>query len=107
TMLREELGLAIEVRSEWKAAGATFAAFLVIGTLPLLAFVIRVLTPVQVTDPFAISAVLTGAAFVVVGAVKSRFIDESWYRSAIETLLAGGAAAVIAYGIGLMLRGLV
>lgn len=107
TMLREELGLAVQVRSEWKAAGATFAAFIVIGALPLLAFVANDLTPVQLADPFTVSTVLTGAAFVVIGALKSRFTDESWYRSAIETLLVGGAAAVIAYAIGLMLRGLV
>lgn len=107
TMLREELGLTIEVRSHWKAAGATLVAFIIIGALPLVAFLMDELTPVQVADPFAVSAVLTGAAFFIIGALKSRFVDESWYRAGVQTLAIGGIAAVLAYGIGLMLSGLI
>lgn len=107
TMLREELGFSVEVRSPWKAAWATLAAFIVIGALPLIAFGIDQLTALEVSDPFAVSGVLTGAAFFVIGALKSRFVDESWYRAGLETFAIGGIAAVLAYLIGLLLRGLV
>ena len=50
---------------------------------------------------------MTGAAFFIVGAVKSPFVDESWWRSGIETLIIGGIAAAMAFGIGTALQGLV
>ena len=52
------------------------------------------------------SAVLTALAFLVVGGIKARFSDQSWWRSAIETLTIGGLAAALAYGAGAMLQGL-
>ncbi|HRQ76698.1 MAG TPA: VIT1/CCC1 transporter family protein [Phycisphaerales bacterium] len=107
TMLREELGLSVESRSPYKAAWATFIAFVVIGALPLLPFLHQVVWPNGIGDPFMLSAVMTGVAFFFVGAGKSRFVDESWYRAGFETLAIGGIAAGIAYGVGLLLRGLV
>ena len=46
---------------------------------------------------------MTAIAFLAVGAVKSRFVAQRWWLSAIETLGVGGAAAAIAYAIGAML----
>lgn len=106
TMLREELGLSVESRSPYKAAWATFIAFVVVGTLPLLAFLYQALTTDELSHPFLLSAIMTGAAFFFVGAGKSRFVDETWYRAGFETLAIGGIAAGIAYGIGLALKGL-
>ena len=39
TMLTEEYGLPLEVRSEWVAALSTFGAFLLCGSIPLVPFV--------------------------------------------------------------------
>ena len=109
TMLTEELGLSLVGPSPLRAAWSTFAAFLAIGALPLLAFIAMLLFPKLITanSAFALSTVLTGAAFFVVGAAKSKFVGEPWWRSGLITLLMGGAAAGIAYGIGLSLRGVV
>ena len=41
----------------------------------------------------------------VIGAGKSRFTDQPWYRSGFETLLVGGLAASVAYAIGYLLAG--
>lgn len=104
TMMREELGFASTVPNEYRAASATLAAFLTIGFLPLTVFVYDLAAPGDVEDPFLWSAVMTGVAFFVVGALKSRFVDQSWWRSALETLAVGGLAAVLAYAAGAFLQ---
>ena len=106
TMLQDELGLSLRGPSAMRAAAATFIAFVVIGALPLLAFILELMAPGLLGSPFAASAVLTGAAFFVIGALKSRVVGERWYTAGFETLAIGGLAAVLAYVIGAVLRGL-
>ena len=62
------------------------------------------MSPGDVEHAFAWSALMTGVAFAVVGAMKSRFVDQSWWRSALETLLVGGLAAALAYAAGALLQ---
>jgi vacuolar iron transporter family protein len=107
TMLREELGLAIEPRSPVKAGAMTFLAFVLIGALPLLPFIYDAVVAQTVANPFLLSALMTGVAFFIVGAGKSRFVEERWWLAGLETLGVGGGAAVLAYLIGLALSGLV
>ena len=107
TMLREEYGYSAHQRSATKAALATFIAFIVVGAIPLISFLLNWLTPVSLADPFAWSCWLTGGAFVVVGAMKSRFSLQHWLVSATETLMLGGLAATIAYVLGEALQNLV
>ena len=104
TMMTEELGFGSRVPNEYRAASATLAAFLTIGFLPLTVFVYDLVAPGDVEDPFLWSAIMTGVAFFVVGAMKSRFVDQSWWRSALETLVVGGLAAVLAYAAGAFLQ---
>jgi VIT1/CCC1 family predicted Fe2+/Mn2+ transporter len=104
-MMREELGLPGEQNSPWKAAAHTFVAFVVVGALPLLAYAYEAATG-GLSEPFLWSAVMTGVAFFTVGAIKGRYVGESWIRSAFETLAIGGAAALIAFIVGVLLKGL-
>jgi VIT1/CCC1 family predicted Fe2+/Mn2+ transporter len=104
-MLTEELGLPLDGPKPVKAALWTFAAFLAIGFIPLITFVVEHFSPGLIAAPFLWSALLTGAAFFAVGAAKARFVNERWYASGLETLLLGGAAAGLAYVVGLMLKG--
>lgn len=60
-MMQEELGLPAEVTSAWMAALHTFIAFLVIGSLPLLAYIYEAAFPGQLSEPFVWSAVMTGS----------------------------------------------
>jgi VIT1/CCC1 family predicted Fe2+/Mn2+ transporter len=104
TMMSEELGYASTERSEYRAALATLAAFLTVGFLPLMAYVYDLATPGDVAHPFTWSAVMTGVAFAAVGGLKARFVDQSWWRSALETLLVGGLAAALAFAAGALLQ---
>jgi VIT1/CCC1 family predicted Fe2+/Mn2+ transporter len=104
TMMSEELGFGSNPKNEYRAASATLIAFLTIGFLPLMVYVYDLAAPGNVENPFTWSAVMTGVAFFVVGALKSRFVDQSWWRSGLETLAVGGLAAVLAFAAGAFLQ---
>jgi len=107
TMLREELGLAIHGPSPWRAALATFVAFIAVGLLPLVAYVWRVAVPAAQVHPFAVSCAVTTLAFFAVGALKARLVKRRWYFAGGETLALGGSAALLAYAVGLLLKTIV
>lgn len=97
-MLTEEYGLPREVRSEWKAATSTFAAFVACGLVPLLPFIF------VGSSAFVMSIVMTGIVFFMIGSVKARWSTQSWWKSGGTTLVVGGGAASLAYLVGALLR---
>jgi VIT1/CCC1 family predicted Fe2+/Mn2+ transporter len=100
TMLTEEYGLPTEIRSAWKAAFATFTAFVICGLIPLLPYVFGV------GNSFYVSSALTGVTFFIIGSVKSRWSTASWLRSGLETFFVGALAAILAYAVGVLLKGI-
>ncbi|MBJ7522183.1 MAG: VIT1/CCC1 transporter family protein [Solirubrobacteraceae bacterium] len=104
TMMVEELGYGPDPTVPWRAAAATFAAFITVGLLPLLPFLLDAVDGDLVPDPFAWSAALTAGAFFAVGSAKARVVGMRWWRSGLETLLVGGAAAAVAYLVGVLLE---
>ena len=100
TMLTEEYGLPTKIRSPWKAAVSTFSAFIICGIVPLIPYLFGV------KNSFGISSVLTGITFFIIGSVKSRWSTSSWLRSALETFLVGALAAILAYAVGVLLKGI-
>ena len=104
-MMTDEMGLSLSIRSPLRAAAATMVAFIVVGMIPLLSFLIQAIWPSAITNAYLWSCLLTGVAFFLVGAAKSRFVEQTWYGSGLETLLLGGAAAGLAYLVGYWLRG--
>lgn len=93
-MLEGEYGLGGVDPNPLRAAMATFVAFLVAGLVPLLPFLLGF------EQAFAVSAALTMLVFFAIGALKSRWSLAPWWRSASETMLIGGLAAIIAYSVG-------
>jgi VIT1/CCC1 family predicted Fe2+/Mn2+ transporter len=93
-MLTDEYGLATVEPAPLRAAGATFAAFLLAGSVPLIPFVLGL------PDPFTISVSATLLTFFLIGTGKSRWSLAKWWRSGTETLLIGGVAALLAYSVG-------
>lgn len=100
TMLTEEYGLPAEVRSPWKAALATFAAFNICGLIPLVPYLFGA------GSSFLVSCVMTGLTFFLIGSLKARWSTSSWLRSGLETLFVGALAASLAYAVGVLLKGL-
>jgi vacuolar iron transporter family protein len=101
TMLAEELGLEVQGPDPRRAALATFVAFVFVGLVPLIPFVIPDLS---IDTRFFASAVATAIAFFGVGAAKGAVLHRSALRSGLETLLTGGGAALLAYVVGAWLR---
>ena len=97
TMLTEEYGLPLEIRSPLAASLNTFASFVLCGLAPLLPFILKM------SNAFLISCFLTGLVFFGIGSVKSRWSTESWWKSGAKTLLIGSIAAGLAYSVGVLL----
>lgn len=93
-MLTDEYGLASVEPRPLRAALATFAAFVVAGSVPLLPFALAW------PDAFGLATGMTLAVFFGIGAGKSLWSETPWWRSGLETLAIGGAAAAVAFGVG-------
>lgn len=103
TMLTEEHGMAPSGVDPLRAAASTFAAFVVVGAIPLALFVVDTFASGSIPTPFLWASVLTAVAFFTVGALKALFVDQPWWRAGAETLLVGGIAAAAAFGLGALL----
>ncbi|HRW37096.1 MAG TPA: VIT1/CCC1 transporter family protein [Aquihabitans sp.] len=101
-MLQLEHGFPSEPARPLGAAVATFVAFVVVGSVPLLPFVADQ-AGLAVSAPFAWSAGLTAAAFVLVGVARGVAVGLPRWRTAVETVAVGGAAAALAYVVGSLL----
>lgn len=101
TMMIEEHGLPLVTRSPWISGLCTFVSFLLCGLAPLLPFLLRG------AGAFIWSCAITAAVFLTIGSAKSLWSPAPWWRSSVETLAIGGAAAGIAYGAGFLLSQIV
>jgi VIT1/CCC1 family predicted Fe2+/Mn2+ transporter len=101
-MLVEEWGLQTNSPSPRRAGTVTFIAFVLAGMIPLLPLTLATNLDSQMT--FIISAIATAVTFLIIGAIRGHVAKESKLWSMIETLATGGAAAAIAYSVGLLLR---
>lgn len=102
TMVTDEYGLQLSGPSPWRAAGATFVAFLVAGFVPLFPFFLPITLEGRTT--FLLSTIATMLTFYLIGVAKGRVLERSLLRSGLETLAVGGAAALLAYGAGAALH---
>jgi len=101
TMLIEEHGIQQAGPDPWRSALVTFAAFLLVGAVPLLPFFLPGLTQHW---QFVASTCLAGVMFFAIGTLKSLVFARPFWRSGMTTLLTGSAAAGLAYLTGYLLR---
>jgi VIT1/CCC1 family predicted Fe2+/Mn2+ transporter len=101
TMLFEEYGLPRISRDPVKAAITTFGSFIVVGSVPLIPFMVP---RMESSSQFMVSACLAAIMFFSIGAMKSRIVLKPSFRSGLGTLLTGGGAASLAFIVGYVLR---
>lgn len=89
-----------------KGAISTFISFILIGFIPLFAYTFQPLLNLNNTTTFYVTAIATLIALFIIGAVKSQFSPKHWILSGLEVTSLGGIAAIIAYSIGVTLKGL-
>jgi VIT1/CCC1 family predicted Fe2+/Mn2+ transporter len=106
TMMIQELGLLPDERKPLLSAQATFGAFVVAGTLPLLVYVLGLVVAINPAASFPTATILSGLALFGLGAAKVRITERNWLRSGLEMLVVGGLAAAVAYLVGFLLQGL-
>lgn len=104
TMLHEELGLFEDDSSPVKSALVTFFAFIIAGFMPLVAYVFASQHPFIAQYQFVISCIITGITLFVVGALRQIVTGVKWFIGGIEMLMIGGLSAVVAYGVGWLLK---
>ena len=93
-MLAEEYGLPATDPRPIRAALVIFTAFVTAGMFPILPYLLGL--PAAFNWSIGISAL----TFFGIGAIKSRWSLAPWWRSGFETLLIGGTAAALAFGVG-------
>lgn len=102
TMMVDELGILEPDSNPLKPAITTFIAFILIGFIPLLTFLIP-----GIPNPFLISIALSGITLFIVGALRSFVTTVSFLRGGLEMFLIGASAAGLAYLIGSTIEKLV
>ncbi|MEX0920127.1 MAG: VIT1/CCC1 transporter family protein [Candidatus Pacearchaeota archaeon] len=96
-------------KNEYKTATATFLAFVLMGFIPLLSFVVASVTGSSflTENQFKYAFVLTGISLITIGWQKGKVSGKSKTKSAFQTFLIGGIAALLAFAVGRILSGMV
>jgi len=106
TMMADELQLVEEKTSPIKKGAVTFVSFAIIGFIPLIPYFLSFVSETIKASVYPLSVVMTFITFFFIGSGKVFITGKNWLKSGLETLFVGGIAAVIAFGIGFLLRGL-
>lgn len=103
-MIQEEHGMALHGPSPARAGLATFLVFILVGSMPLLPFLLPFLAGVQV---FVASGLIAAVALFGIGWAKGVVLDMPRGKAGLETLLMGGGASAIAFLFGFFLEPLI
>lgn len=101
TMLSEELGLQRSQPRPIRSGLATFAAFVLVGAVPLVPLSAPWLAPAA---QVALAMSLAAVVFFAIGLAKGWVLQMTVWRSGVETLLTGTVAAGLAFAVGYGLR---
>lgn len=103
TMMREEHGLAPEEHDAPALHGImTFIAFVLFGSIPVLPYLLAMAPERR----FLTAIIATGVALLILGLMRSWVTRERILRGPLEVLGIGSLCAIVAYGVGVALRGL-
>ena len=93
----EQAGGSLAAEAPWRHGLATVAAFIVVGSAPLLAYAVAPLVGVEI---FPVAVVFSVITLLGAGLVRAAFVGKTTWRSAIEMLAVGGLAGGAAYLVG-------
>lgn len=93
--------------NSWKMAAATFISFITVGSIPLLSYVVSYMSPGLIGNEFYMASILTFITFFFIGLVRGKVAKTSLTKAAFQTCFIGVVAALVAYGVGAWLKGLV
>lgn len=79
----------------------TFLSFFLAGIFPLIPYIVKM------PSPFYFSALIVIVSMFAIGSLRGVFTKKSKLKSGIETMIIGGAAAIVAYGAGYVIQGFV
>lgn len=99
TMMKEELEMIQETKSPIKVGGVTYLSFVVIGLIPLLAYLFTDQAEAN-NQLFWVSSGMTSVAFGLIGWLKAYVTQTNRFRAIVETLFLGASAAAVAYFVG-------
>ena len=88
-------------------AWSTFIAFIILGSVPLIAYVIQPWLQLTSSGTFSLACVLTLLALFFVGFLKGYFVKQNRFYAGFKTMMIGAIAAGISYGIGFYIESLV
>lgn len=91
-------------KNPMSTATTTFFSFILVGFIPLVSFAASYAFPSLDAHKFTLSFMLTGIALAIVGGIKGRVVKKNITRAALETLVIGGIAAVLAFFVGFILE---
>lgn len=74
----------------------TFLSFITLGSISLIPFFLFK----KDRTAFIVSYIATGITLFLVGAIREYINKGSWIQGGSESLLLGGSASLIAYGVG-------
>jgi len=101
TMMKEEHGIQSTTSNPWHSAIITFLAFIIVGSVPLIPFLISSL---DIHQAFLLSIAFAGVMFFSIGAIKGYIFSKWIIFSGLKTLVTGGGAAGLAYLAGYILK---
>lgn len=105
-IMKEEHGMAEEPEDARVVGLVTTTSFLLVGLVPLAAYIIDNALSLELERLFLISSVLAGLAFIAVGYLRGRITHSSKTKAIVETLILGTIAAGAAYFVGAWLDSL-
>jgi VIT1/CCC1 family predicted Fe2+/Mn2+ transporter len=99
----EQTGESVAEEQPWRHGLATFAAFVVAGSVPLASF----LMPADTGPRLALACVLSAVVLAAVGAARARFLPGRATRYGLEMLIVGSVAAGAAFAVGAAVEAMV
>lgn len=85
----------------------TYAAFVLIGLIPLLTYIFQGAFGLGDDQLFPLSCLFTSIGFIFIGVLKSVLTEEKMWKAVVETLFLGGVAALVSFYVGDILAKLI